>query len=152
MFDVVTSRSGLVAVGHDVSVQGSGDSAEWSEGAAVWLSPDGLSWRRSGQEVFDNPHMRAVTATDGRGLVAGGGLPGWIEAKIWSSRDGDTWVEHPHDDTVLGGQPTSAAEAEVIGPASIQGLSTYGSNVLAVGSFDGDAAVWVGTWNGGTDD
>ena len=152
MFDVVTSRSGLVAVGHDVSVQGSGDSAEWFEGAAVWLSPDGLSWRRSGQGIFDNPHMQAVTATDGGGLVAGGGVVGWIEAKIWSSQDGDTWAEHPHDDNVFGGEPNNSADDQAFGPASIRGISVYGSNVFAVGSFNGDAAVWVGTWNGGTDD
>jgi hypothetical protein len=147
MFDVVTSRSGLIAVGYDMWVQGSGVSPEWFESAAVWLSPDGLSWRRSGQEAFDNPPMRAVTATEGGGLVAGGGLVGWIEARIWSSHDGDTWVEHPRDETVLGGRPTSATEDEVIGPASIRGMSVYGSNVFAVGSFNGDAAVWVGTWN-----
>jgi hypothetical protein len=95
--------------------------------------------------------MQAIATTDDGRLVAGGGLPLYVEARLWSSQDnGNTWAMHPGDDeNLFGGLPINRAEDEAFGRASIRGISVYGGNVLAVGQFNGDAAVWVGTWAGG---
>jgi hypothetical protein len=149
MFDVVATGPGLVAVGWDVYVRGADAVAQ---GAAVWISSDGVSWQRADVEgALGWPDMHAVTATTDGSLVAGGGYAVYPQAATWVSRDdGDTWLRHPHDDNLFGGEPDSRADDESFGPASIQGISLYGSDVLAVGSFDGAAAVWVGSWNGGS--
>jgi hypothetical protein len=153
IFDVTKNGSGLVAVGRVVSVE-TYASGDVGEGAAVWLSPDGLSWQRVAPEgAFASPDMQAIATTDDGRLVAGGGLPLYIEARLWSSQDnGNTWAMHPGDDeNLFGGQPTNRAEDEAFGRASIRAISAYGGKVLAVGQFNGDAAVWAGTWAGGGD-
>jgi hypothetical protein len=159
MFDVSATGSGLVAVGRDVWVQGDQGTAEGAlgcegagvcEGAAVWLSTDGLSWQRAEVEgALASSDMHAVTSATEGVLVAGGGLVRYESAGTWTSQDdGNTWSSYPHDDNLLGGEPNSRADDETIGPASIKGLSTFGGNVVAVGSFDGDAAVWIRSLNG----
>jgi hypothetical protein len=136
MFDVTATGSGLVAVGREVW-------DTWYEGPAVWLSDDGVGWRRAAQVPTDWPDMEAVTATDGGDVVAAGGMLGYVTAGVWTSRDGgDTWTQHPSDITLFGAESGRAD----VGLGSIQGLALFGDSVLAVGTFDSDAAVWVGTW------
>jgi len=105
----------------------------------LWLSADGLSWRRAGAVNMDDnqPDMGAVTVVGDGTLVAGGGMFGYDTAGTWTSQDrGDTWVMHPYEPFLKG---------------TIQGLAVFGDKVLAVGSHSGgdffDASVWVGTVN-----
>jgi hypothetical protein len=110
--------------------------------AAVWISPDGLSWTR----VFDDDLSR-----DGNfpilGVTAGG--PGWVavgdgsfDAPVWVSSDGLDWTLIDDED-LLGGENVHADlyDVTVGGP----GLVAVGS----VGFTDGtgnaaqQAAVWV---------
>jgi len=139
MFDVTTQASGLVAVGRDY----------WDvdEGAAVWLSPDGLSWQRViPEDAYAWPNMQAVATSPGERFVAVGGLPLYMNAGAWSSTDnGTTWIRHPHDDTLFGSVPSSPNET-LFGAASIQGAASYADTVIAVGMMKQDAAVWVGSW------
>jgi hypothetical protein len=147
MFDVTANGSGLVAVGRDVwGSDFSGPPFRFNERAAVWLSDDGTNWRRVAQPtVGDGPDMEAVIATTEGDLVAGGGT----SAGVWTSQDGgNTWTRHPHEDTLFGGTPRSRSDAETFGPASIEGLATLNTTIIAVGTFDADAAVWAGTWTG----
>lgn len=138
MSDIASHEQGLVAVGRDLWVV---EGYPYPAGVnAVWLSADGLSWRRAVGEKNEWPDVRAVTLVGDGTLVAGGGMFLYDAAGTWTSQDrGDTWVKHPHDDNLfLNG--------------TIQGLAVFGDKVLAVGSHDGggdffDAAVWVGTLN-----
>ncbi|MEA3510620.1 MAG: hypothetical protein U9R51_04210 [Actinomycetota bacterium] len=137
MFDVATNGPNLIAVGRDVWVlDGSGTSVRVREGAAVWLSPHGLTWQRVDvQDMFSGPDMHAVMSTSDGNLVAGGGHFIYDSAGAWTSRDeGDTWVKHPNEDGLFSS-------------ATIQGLATFGGSVLAVGTFDDDASVWIGMWS-----
>jgi hypothetical protein len=138
MFDVTATGSGLVAVGRDLWQVRETGSEKYSEGAAVWLSDDGMNWRRVAYEVVrDGPDMEAVIATDDGDLVAAGGMLIYITAGAWASQDGgNTWIQHPYEDTLFDASSTS----------SIQGLAMLDDAVIAVGTFDTDAAVWVGTW------
>ena len=80
--------------------------------------------------------MHAVTVVGDGPLVAAGGMGIYDSAGTWTSQDsGDTWVAHPNEDNLFSN-------------GTIQGLAVFGDNVLAVGSLDEDAAIWVGTWNG----
>lgn len=150
MFDVTANGPGLVAVGRDVwGSDFSGPPFQFNERAAVWLSDDGINWRRAHPTVGDGPDMEAVIATTEGDLVAGGGMDLYWSAGVWTSQDGgNTWTQHPHEDTLFGGIPASRSDAETFGSASIQGLATFNTTVFAVGTFDADAAVWVGTWTG----
>jgi hypothetical protein len=77
--------------------------------------------------------MHAVTVVGDGTLVAGGGHAIYDSAGTWTSQDrGDTWVGHPNEDNLFSN-------------GTIQGLAVLGDKVLAVGSHDGDASVWVGT-------
>ena len=137
MFDIAPYTQGLVAVGRDVWVTTSeARRIRVHEGAAVWLSADGLSWRRAVDvDTFAWPDMHAVTVVGDGMLVAGGGMPVYDSAGTWTSQDrGETWVGHPNEDNLFS-----------IG--TIQGLAVFGDNVLAVGSLGQDASVWVGRGN-----
>ena len=109
--------------------------------AAVWTSPDGITWSRvphneavlgGGVQMFD------VTA-GGPGLVAVGsaGFGGLPFAAVWTSPDGITWSRVPHDEAVFGGG----------GWQYMSGVTAGGPGLVAVGydlsGEDGDAAVWV---------
>jgi hypothetical protein len=136
MFDVAPSTQGLVAVGRDVRVTGeTRSSVRVREGAAVWLSPDGVTWHRAADVDTSGPDMHAVTVLDDGTLVAGGGMFIYGEAGTWISRDGgDTWVGFPNEDGLFNN-------------GTIQGVAVFDDSVFAVGSLDGNASVWIGTVN-----
>jgi len=131
MSGVVAGGPGLVAVGSDLS---GGD-----DDAAVWTSPDGISWTRV-------PHDEAVFGGEGdqwmRRLTAGG--PGLVAvgadfsaAAVWTSSDGISWSRVPHDDAVFGGEGNQVMLSVTVG----------GSGLVAVGlersGGDAVAAVWT---------
>jgi len=133
MWSVTAEGPGLVAVGTD-----------WSgTDAAVWTSPDGISWSRvpDDEAVFGGDgeqEMRGVTA-GGPGLVAVGSdwCCGDGDAAVWASRDGISWFRVSHDEAVFGGD----------GNQWISGVTVGGPGLVAVGwDFSGgdrDAAVWT---------
>ena len=93
MFSVTTGGPGLVAVGFDRS---GGD-----RDAAVWTSPDGITWSRvpHDEEVLGGERfqgMRSVTL-GGPGLVAvglnGPGDDPDTDTAVWTSPDGITWSQ-----------------------------------------------------------
>jgi hypothetical protein len=139
MSDIAPHAQGLVAVGRDLWVV---EGYPYPAGVnAVWLSADGLSWRRAvgAVDMDDNqPDMAAITVIGDGTLVAGGGMFHYSTAGTWISQNsGNTWVMHPYEPFLNG---------------TIQGLAVFGDKVLAVGSYDDggdffDAAVWVGTLN-----
>jgi hypothetical protein len=121
--------SAIVAVGYDTE----------TTDAAVWLS-DGTTWTRvSDQGALGGTgtqRMRAVT-TGGPGLVAVGfeNKNGEIDAAVWTSEDGSTWLrQHGSDLTGPGGQNMSSVTQG--GPGLVAGGTTEGSN-------DTDAAIWT---------
>jgi hypothetical protein len=142
MRSVTVGGPGLVAVG----VDGPGDDQD----AAVWTSPDGVTWSRVpyDEAVFGgagDQEMYSVTA-GGSGLVAvgwAGPIDGhdaavWTsDAAVWTSRDGVTWSRVPHDEAVFGG----AASQEM------RSVTAGGPGLVAVGysgpGAEYDAAVWV---------
>ena len=138
MTSVTAVGPGLVAVG----VVGNGGGAH----AAVWTSPDGVSWSRVPHDEaafggVDDKWMESVTA-GGPGLVAVGvvgGGEGEGDAAVWTSVDGVAWSRVPHDEAVFGG----AAMSDVI--AGGPGLVAVG------GSAESDAVVWTSvdgfTWS-----
>ena len=146
MLSVTTGGPGLVAVGLDDS----GGNPE----AAVWTSPDGITWSRD-EAVFAGERgqlMWSVTL-GGPGLVAvgwaaiddpdlSGGDP---DAAVWTSPDGITWSRVPHDEAVFGG----------IGAQAMTSVTAGGPGLVVVGADDSggdpDAAVWTSpdgiTWS-----
>ena len=142
MASVTAGGPGLVAVGSDYL----GDGA----GAAVWTSPDGITWSRVpyDESVFGgehSPQMNSVTA-GGPGLVAVGSNGGF-RAVVWTSPDGITWSRVPYDESVFGGE----------GLPVMNSVTAGGPGLVAVGSdqpFDSpnrNAAVWTSpdgiTWS-----
>ena len=147
MFGVTVGGPGLVAVGATGGWEGDGD-------AAVWTSPDGLTWSRvpHDESVFGGANSQTMwdVTIGGPGLVA----VGWdgqgilddvpdVDAAIWTSPDGVTWSRVPHDEEVFGG-------------AWINGVTVGGPGLVAVGGTegyftDGDAVVWTSvdgiTWS-----
>lgn len=99
MFDVIVAGPGLVAVGRDGASYMLGSIGN----AAVWTSPDGLTWSRVPHDdsvfgKYTDQEMRTVTARRS-GLVASGvwekdrGIWADIERGtiVWASTDGVTW-------------------------------------------------------------
>ena len=148
MDHVAPGGPGLVAVGFEAFIADSD--------AAVWTSPDGITWSRvpHNEEVFGGNGWQwtfGVTA-GGPGLVAvgaegavdsGGAVDS--DAAVWTSPDGITWSRVPHDEEVLGGD----------GDQNMRSVAAGGPGLVAVG-FDGpiadpDAAVWTSpdglTWS-----
>jgi len=146
MLSVTAGGPGLVAVGSDGpldEVDGQGDAL--AADAAVWTSPDGVTWSRV-------PHDEAVFGGAGeqrmRGVASGG--PGLVavgydssdfysmNATVWTSPDGVTWSRVPHDAAVFGGA----------GVQQMLSVTAGGPGLVAVG-FDGFpqgpwyAAVWT---------
>jgi hypothetical protein len=134
MFSVTVGGPGLVAVGFDAPFGTS------QGNAAVWTSPDGLTWARvpDDEALFGGDgrqRMLSVTA-GGPGLVAVGsdGHPQYEEANrldelaadaaVWTSVDGLTWSRVPHDEAVFGGP----------GEQRMDGVTVGGPGLVAVGS------------------
>jgi hypothetical protein len=143
MRSVVAGGPGLVGVGYDES----GGDAD----AAVWTSPDGLTWTKVAHEesLFGgagDQMMNAVVA-GGPGLVAVGldESVGDTDAAVWTSPDGLTWSRVPHDDAVFGGPEAQLMYSAVAGD---MGLVVVG---LDASGGDGDGAVWTSldglTWS-----
>ena len=135
MESVTVGGPGLVAVGLDFS---GGD-----EDAAVWTSVDGLSWSRVAHDelVFGgvgDQEMESVTA-GGPGLVAVGlDAPGGdVDAAVWTSVDGLSWMRVAHDEAIFGGSATQEMESVTAGGPGLVavGLDAFGGYV--------DAAVWT---------
>ena len=131
MRSVIAGGPGLVAVGSDWS----GDDVV----AAVWTSPDGITWSRvpHDESVFGgggDQLMASVTA-GGPGLVAVGSdyLGDGAGAVVWTSPDGIAWSRVPHDEAVFGGEHSP----------QMYGVTAGGPGLVAVGSDGGfRAVVW----------
>jgi hypothetical protein len=156
MDSVVAADSGLIAVGSD------GSSGDWDLDAAVWTSPDGVTWSRAPHDevVFggDGVQVMRAVAASGPGLVAVGydGPVGHVDvgvsadisdldAAVWISPDGISWTRIPPDEVAFGGGSDQAMWSVVAGGP---GLVAVGSD--ASGGND-DAAVWTSpdgvTWS-----
>jgi len=139
MNGIVAGGPGLVAVGYDNSAAGW---AGANSNAAVWTSPDGLTWTRvPDSEVFGDYRWQTMTAVaaGGPGLVAVGydGIATNHDAAVWTSPDGVIWARVPHDEAVFGGPEAQAMNAVV----------AAGPGLVAVGYAgvvnDPDTAVWT---------
>jgi hypothetical protein len=129
---VVAGPSGLVAVGEDSS----------KAAAAVWTSPDGITWSRVSHDEavlggLGSQSMNSVTL-GGPGLVAVGStwLFGVPDAVVWTSPDGTTWSR------------ANDFGADFV-VAEMTGVTSSGAGLVAVGAtrpeyeFDLNAVVWV---------
>jgi hypothetical protein len=135
MLGVVTADVGLVAIGWDRS----GEDVD----AAVWTSPDGLTWTRvpHDEAVFGGPRnqrMVGVVGGDAGVVVVGFDESGDdSDAAVWTSPDGVTWVRVVNPEAVLGGA----------GNQRMSGVVAAGGGLVAVGSDDSagdsDAAAWT---------
>jgi hypothetical protein len=150
MNGVTAGGPGLVAVGSDNLPGGR---------AAVWTSPDGITWSRVSldEAVFGGKGpqvMNAVTA-GGPGLVAVGRAgpmtPQEAVAAVWTSLDGITWSRVPYDEAAFGGR----------GNLFMNSVAAGGPGLVAVGGTRswqrGDPApVWTSpdgiTWSRVPDD
>jgi serine/threonine protein kinase len=126
MRGVVSTGSGLVAVGHD------------RLDAAVWRSPDGVHWSRVRSSILDGApgtaEMKAVAA-GGPGLV----VAGWVETG-GVQRDAAVWT---FDGT--GWKRVRSPAFEEDGRQEATSVAATADGIL-VGGFDGDqtkdAALW----------
>ena len=135
MASVTAGGPGLVAVGNETSVD---------LDAAVWTSPDGITWSRvpHDETVFggEGAQVMASVTVGGPGLVAVGSdfSGGDKDAAVWTSTDGITWTRVPHDEAVLGGG----------GFQEMTSVTAGGPGLVAVGTEsvgDSVAAVWTST-------
>ncbi|MGD0273743.1 MAG: hypothetical protein ABSB96_08450 [Gaiellaceae bacterium] len=127
MSAIAAGGPGFVAVGGDDM------GGDWD--AAVWVSKNGLSWKRvgAGTAVFGgngSQLMRGVVA-GGPGLVAVGFDAG--DAAVWVSRRDSSWKRAHAGEPVFGGEGKQEMNAVTVG----------GPGLVAVGSSNGDAAVWT---------
>ena len=136
MSSVTVGGPGLVAVG----LAGHPD----GDYAAVWTSPDGITWSQvpHDETTFGGARMSSVTV-GGPGLVA----VGWdtMGAAVWTSVDGITWSRVPHDEAVFGARPDLPALEMRSITAGGPGLVVVGANGVhpTFGATKSDAAVWV---------
>ena len=118
IWDVTAAGPGLVAVGAE----------EWSGGtrAAVWTSPDGLTWSRV------SPDASAFTDGAMDHIIAGGpGLVAW-GSDLWVSDDGVTWERTSVPDDI------STADITVGGPGLVAVGGAFTTEMDAV-----NTAVWT---------
>jgi hypothetical protein len=135
ILSVAVGGPGLVAVGLDES---GGD-----RDAAVWTSPDGITWshvRHDEAVLGGTGHQNMFgVAVGGQGLVAVGvdGSGGDRDAAVWTSPDGFAWTRVSGDEAVFGGA----------GDQEMMSVAVGGPGLVAVGSDgsggDFDAAVWT---------
>ena len=137
--DVVGGGPGIVAVG------GSGSHSPLAD-AAVWTSPDGITWSRvpHDEDIFGGVGEQTMTSVTagGPGLVAvGWDLPVIVDADaaVWTSPDGITWSRVPHDEDIFGGNSFQA----------MWSVTTGGPGLVAIGEDrgrnhpEGEVAVWT---------
>ena len=147
MYSVTVGGPGLVAVGMDRSV-----GEEWD--AAVWTSPDGITWERVAHDeaVFGGARKQVMNSVTvgGPGLVAVGseasiGADGDGDAAVWTSPDGITWDRVPDGEAVFSGD----------GYQTMFSVTAAGPGLVAVGVDarvgDRNTAVWTSvdgiTWS-----
>ena len=113
------------------------------EGAA-WTSIDGITWQRSLVETVDGvrfDHMWAVATLGDVQVGVGNGSDSNMElgpAVAWTSNDGgDTWARVPHSGTAFGRTNE--------GPNFMFEAVEFGPDLIVVGSWGSDAAVWIAT-------
>jgi hypothetical protein len=128
---VIVGGPGLIAVGF-VSDDDDFD-------AAVWTSPDGITWTRVPHDegVFGGPDgqmMEAVTV-GGPGLVAvGQDYNGdGVGAAVWTSPDGFAWTKVPSNQDTFGGSQARG----------MWGVISDGSALVAVGAVGSGSAIWT---------
>ena len=119
------------------------DNSGGDRDAAVWTSPDGITWSRvpHDEAVFGGEAEQVMTSVTagGPGLVAVGidNSGGDRDAAVWTSPDGIAWSRVPHDEAVFGG------EAEQV----MTSVTAGGPGLVAVGSggpiASRKAAVWT---------
>ena len=135
MLDIVSGDAGLVVVGLD-EVDGDSD-------AAVWTSPDGVTWIRAvnPEAVFGGDGEQAMTGVEWSGstLVGVGtdASSGDNDAAVWTSTDGLTWTKVEDTEAAFGGANAQRMAKLAVGTI---GLVAVGSDSAA---GDLDAAVWV---------
>ena len=139
MDDVVIGGPGLVAVGRVGRCENQCD-----EDGAAWTSIDGITWQRSLVEKGGGVYFAEVfgVAVLGDVLVGvGRGSDNDMElgpAVAWISNDGgDTWARVPHSGTAFG--KTNE------GPNFMFEAVEFGPDLIVVGSWGSDAAVWIAT-------
>jgi hypothetical protein len=146
--DVIHSQDAWVAVG-----------SVWEDGrpeAAVWLSPDGLTWNRVPHDDslgVGAAEMNAVTDA-GPGLVAVGHACDdpentcGMRPVAWTSEDGQSWQRVPHDPDVfgLGGRMVDVEQYD--GRIVSIGLSCDSSECSAAGWTSTDGFTWTRDWYG----
>jgi hypothetical protein len=138
MWSVTTGNPGLVAVGGD---EPDAIAAMGGARAAVWTSPDGITWNRIphdevifGGVAGDEQGMESVIA-GGPGLVAVGGT-------IWTSSDGTIWARIDNDEALFEGlEGFLMADVAVGGPGVVSGGS-YETDWTQWGSVN-DGAIWT---------
>jgi len=141
--------------GSDMSSVTAGGSNLVAVGDSAWTSPDGINWTQVPHDntVFGGATMHSVT-TGGPGLVA----VGWddhpqdarvVIAVAFTSVDGTTWSQVPHDDAVFGATSPGLPVLEM------WSITADGTRLVAVGSNGvhptfgatrSDAVVWVADW------
>jgi hypothetical protein len=159
MHSVTVGGPGLVAVGSDA----------WS--AAVWTSPDGVTWTRvpHDPDVFGEglagdsergpqTEMYSVTV-GGPGLVAVGSAgpsptwinrelvePGagqsWSNAAVWTSPDGLNWTRVPHDEAIFGGPGNQVMSSVTAGDFGLVAVGFDEPDAIAA-MGGARAAVWT---------
>ena len=134
-----------VAVGGPGFVAVGSETIKFNVDAAVWTSPDGITWSRvpHDEAVFGGTKDEAMLSVvaGGPGLVSVGsfGKGGDHDAIVWTSTDGLTWSLVAHDEAVFGGESMQVMHRVVAGGP---GLLVFGLN----GPFDaGSAVVWFST-------
>jgi len=135
MSAVASGPLGVVAVGEDVP--------GWR--AAVWFSPDGLTWTRvpHDESLFGSPAYPVISDVVAVGdrfwAVGSAALSGSDVAAVWISSDGVTWERVPHDEDAFG-----------IIRRRMTAIASFSGGLVAVGiAAGGRAIVW--TSQDGTD-
>ena len=143
MNSVTAGVFGLIAVGSDES--------DADKDAAVWTSPDGITWTRVPQEeVLGGPSFQAMSSVTvgGSGLIAVGldGSGADQDAAVWTSPDGVTWSRVSIDEAVFGGVGRQAMASVTAGDFGLVAVgSDWSGNPIVRStrlSFQ-DAAVWI---------
>lgn len=140
MEDVIAGGPGFVAVGRMGLCRDDCD-----ETGGVWTSVDGTTWHRSQVEkAFGIPYSYMFGVTEiGSGALIGVGhgldpFTGGGPAVVWASVDGgQNWIRQPHSGTQFGRVSG--------GPVNMTAVTEFGSQLVAVGEWESDAAVWIGT-------